>query len=256
MKKRLSIALAVAALTAAGAEAYLGQIQTSFRSPAGGNTRGLARAAGYLYAVDGTDRGIVYRMHPDTGVVYDWYVVQWEGVNSGLAYSENPPYLWIGCVSTDVVYRTRAFTGSIYSSWGAGHDPFGCAARATGDGGVGTTHIFTTDNLPDYVFTHRLNGNVVNSFPLGTRSRFDCAFDWRNNLLWRGDENYVYAHTPTGSVAASFPSPAGSPRGLAYNNYRLWVACTDDGYIYRVHCPKDFFAVEPGSLGRVKALFR
>lgn len=255
MKKRLSIALAVVLLTAAAADAYLGQIQTSFRSPAAANTRGLARAAGYLYVVDGTDRGIVYRMNPDTGEVYDWYVVQWDGNNSGLAFS-TPSYLWVGCISNDTVYRTRAFTGSIYSSWGAGHDPFGIAPRSTGDSGKGTTHIFTTDNLPDYLFTHRLNGNVLNSFPLGTRSRYDCAFDWRNNLVWRGGGDYIYAHTPTGSIAASFESPAGSPRGLAYNNYRLWIACTGNSYIYRVHCPRDFFAVEPASVGRVKALFR
>ena len=255
MKKRLSIALAVALLTAGGADAYLGQIEASFRSPAGADTRGMARAAGYLYVVDGTDRGVIYRMNPDTGKVYDWYVVGWAGVNSGLAFS-TPSYLWVGCVSNNVVYQTRAFTGSVYSSWDAGHDPFGCAPRSTGDGGKGTTHFFTTDNMPDFMFTHRWNGNIINSFPLGTRSRFDCAYDWRNNLLWRGDANYVYAHTPTGSIAASFPSPAGSPRGLAYNNSRLWIGCTDDSYIYRVHCPKNFFAVEPASVGRVKSLFR
>jgi hypothetical protein len=255
MKKRLSTVLAVAGLTAVGAEAYLGQIEASFRSPAGTTTRGLARADGYLYAVDGTDRGIIYRMKPDTGEVYDWYIVNWGGLNSGLAFSA-PSYLWVGCVSTDVVYRTRAFTGSVYSSWGAGHDPFGIAPRSTGDGGKGTNHVFTTDNLPDFMFTHWLNGNVVNSFPLRTRSRFDCAFDWRNNLLWRGAGNYVYAHTPTGSIAASFPSPAEAPWGLTYYNRRLWIACQADGYIYRVLCPKDFFAVEPGSVGRVKALFR
>jgi hypothetical protein len=255
MTKRLTIALAVALLTVAAADAYLGQIQASFRSPAGTNTRGLARAAGYLYVVDGADRGIVYRMNPDSGKVYDWYVVQWDGNNSGLAFSA-PSDLWVGCVSNEIVYRTRPFTGSVYSSWTAGHDPFGIAPRSTGDGGKGTTHIFTTDNQPDYMFTHRLNGNVVNSFPLGTRSRYDCTFDWRNDLLWRGSGDYIYAHTPTGSIAASFESPAGSPRGLAYNNRRLWIACTADSYIYLVHCPKNFFAVEPGSLGRVKALFR
>lgn len=255
MKKRLSIALAVALLTAAAADAYLGQIQASFRSPAGANTRGLARAAGYLYVVDGTDPGIVYRMNPDTGKVYDWYIVQWNGNNSGLAFS-TPSYLWVGCISTDVVYRTRAFTGSIYSSWEAGHDPFGVAPRSTGDGGKGTTHIFTTDNQPDFMFTHRLNGNVVNSFPLRTYSRFDSAFDWRNNLVWRGSGDYIYAHTPTGSIAASFESPAESPRGLAYNNRRLWIGSAANSYIYLVHCPKNFFAVEPASVGRVKALFR
>ncbi|MEE9456453.1 MAG: hypothetical protein V3W11_04810 [bacterium] len=255
MMKRFAITLVVALLTASAADAYLGQIEASFRSPAGANTRGLARAAGYLYVVDGNERGVIYRMNPDTGKVYDWYVVRWDGANSGLAFS-TPSYLWVGCVSNNSVYRARAFTGSVYSSWDAGHDPFGIAPRSSGDGGKGTTHIFTTDNMPDFMFTHWLNGNVVNSFPLGTRSRYDCAYDWRNNLLWRGSGDYIYAHTPTGSIAASFPSPAGSPRGLAYNNRRLWIGCIDNSYIYRVHCPKNFFPVEPASVGRVKALFR
>jgi hypothetical protein len=256
MRKRLATALAAAALTAVGAEAYLGQIEASFRSPAGTDTRGLARAAGYLYAIDGADRGAVYRMSPDTGSVYNWYVVPWDGMNSGLAYSTPPSYLWVGCVSSDVVYRTRPFTGSVYTSWSAGHKPFGAGAQCTGDGGTGTSGIFVADYYPDYVFLHRLGGSVVGSFPLGTGSRYDCAFDWRNNLLWRGSGDYIYGHTPTGAIAASFNSPAGTPWGLAYYNRRLWIACQADSYIYRVHCPKEFFAVAPVSLGRVRALFR
>jgi hypothetical protein len=256
MKKSAVIASALALAFATGAEAYLGQVQASFRSPAGTDTRGLARAADYLYVVDGNDRGIVYRLHPNNGSVYNWYVLPWTGANSGLAFSA-PSYLWVGCLSNDVVYRTAVFTGSIHSAWNARHDPYGCAPRCAGDGGSGTTHLFTTDNDPDYLFTHRLGeGSIVNSFPLGTASNYDCAFDWRNNLLWRGSGNYIYAHTPAGSIVASFPSPAGSPRGLAYNNAALWIACTADRYIYRVHCPKDFHAVAPASLGRVRAMFR
>ncbi len=255
--KKTAVTVAVLALAfATGAGAYLGQVQGSFRSPAGTDTRGLARAAGYLYVVDGSVRGIVYRIHPISGSVYNWHVLPWAGANSGLAYS-TPSYLWVGCLSNGVVYRTADLTGSIYSSWNAGHDPYGCAALCTGDGGSGTTHIFTTDNAPDYLFTHRLgDGSIVNSFPLGTASNYDCAFDWRNNLLWRGGGNYIYAHTPAGSIVTSFPSPAGSPRGMTYNNSRLWIACTADSLIYRVHCPEDFYAVEPASLGRVRAMFR
>jgi len=256
MGKLLSTALAIGALTTTGAEAYLGQIEASFRSPAGADTRGLARADGYLYAIDGADRGAVYRISHDTGSVYNWYVVQWDGINSGLAYSEPLSYLWVGCVSNNVVYRTRPLTGSVYSSWNAGHKPFGAAALCTGDGGRGTTNLFIADYYPAFLFLHRLGGSVVGSFPLGVSSRYDCAFDWRNNVLWRGGGDYIYGYTPTGAIAASFQSPAGNPWGLAYYNRRLWIACQADSYIYRVHCPKEFFAVEPASVGRVKALFR
>lgn len=256
MNKRLWTALAVAALTAVGAEAYLGQIEASFPSPAGTDTRGLARADDFLYAVDGGAPGTVYRMNVETGSVSGRYVVGWMEVNSGLGYSANPAYLWVGCVGSNRVYQVRPLTGSVYSFWKAAHKAFGVAAQCTGDGGKGTSNIYAADNYPAFIYRHRLDGSVAGSFPIGATSRFDCAFDWRNNIVWRGSGNRIYGFTPSGAIAASFASPNGTPWGLTYYNRRLWVACQDDGYIYRVHCPKEFFAVEPVSAGRVKALFR
>lgn len=256
MNKSVATALAVAALTAVGAEAYLGQIEASFRSPAGADTRGLARADGFLYAVDGGAPGTVYRINAVTGSIYNQYVVGWMGINSGLGYSTNPAYLWVGCVGTNLVYYTRPFTGSVYSSWRTNHQAFGVAGLCTGDGGAGTTNVFAAGYYPAFVYRHRLNGSVAGSFPIAATSRFDCAFDWRNNILWRGSGTYIYGFTPSGATAASFASPAGTPWGLAYYNRRLWVACQADGNIYRIHCPKNFFAVEPASVGRVKSLFR
>jgi hypothetical protein len=173
-----------------------------------------------------------------------------------LAYSANPAYLWVGCVGDDTVYRTRPFTGSVYSSWSTINKAFGAAAECTGDGGIGTANLYVTAYYPAYAYLHRLNGSVVGSFRITDGSRYDCAFDWRNNVLWRGCGNYIYGFTPTGEVAASFESPASSPWGLAYYNRRLWIACQGDTYIYRVECPKGFFPVEPVSVGRVKCLFR
>ncbi len=256
MKKGLTTALAIAALTAVGAEAYLGQIEASFPSPAGVDTRGLARASDFLYVVDGGDPGTVYRINADTGSVRGRYIVGWMGINSGLGYSANPAYLWVGCVGTNRVYRVRPYTGSVYSSWRTSHKAFGIAAQGTGDGGTGTKNLYVADYYPAFVYRHRLDGSVAGSFAIGATSRFDCAFDWRNNLVWRGSGNRIYAFTPSGVIAASFASPKGTPWGLTYYNRRLWVACQADGFIYRIHCPKDFYAVEPVSAGRVKALFR
>jgi len=241
---------------AATAQAYLGQVLGSFRSPAGSNTRGLARSGTYLYVMNGNERATVYRLRPITGSIYDWYLLSWTGANSGLAFS-TPSYLWVGRLDTFRVYRLAEDTGSIYASWSAGHDPYGLAPWCTGDGGTGTSYLFSTDDAPSRLYVHQLsNGSVVSSAPLVNTSRCDCAYDWRNNLIWRGRAGSIYGVTPSGAVAASFPSPAGNPRGLTYNNSYLWIACNANGFVYRVHCPRNFSAVAPSSLGKVRALFR
>ena len=255
MKKCL-IGLFIAALIAATAQAYLGQVVSSFRSPAGSNTRGLARGSSYLYVMNGNSRATVYRTRPVTGSIYDWYMVPWTGGNSGLAFSA-PSYLWVGRIDNDRVYRVREDTGSIYFSWSAGHDPYGLAPWCTGDGGTGTSYLFATDDAPSRLYTHRLsNGSIVNSNSLVYNTRCDCAYDWRNNLVWIGYANRICAVAPSGAPVASFSSPAGSPRGLTYTNAYLWIACNSNGFIYRVHCPKNFTAVAPASLGKVRAIFR
>jgi hypothetical protein len=249
------LALAVA-LVAATAQAYLGQVLGSYRSPAGSNTRGLARAVGILYVMNGNNRAALYRVKPFTGSIFSWYLLPWTGQNSGLAFS-TPSYLWIGRLDNDRVYRVDETSGAVYSSWAAGHDPYGLAPWCTGDGGTGTSYLFSTDDAPSRLYIHRLsNGSVVNSTSLVNSSRCDCAYDWRNNLIWRARAGSIYGVAPSGAVAASFRSPAGDPRGLAYYNRYLWVACNANGFIYRLHCPRGFSAVAPSSLGKVRAIFR
>ena len=255
MRKSLLVALAIA-LASATAHAYLGQVLSSFRSPAGTNTRGLARAAMRLYIINGNNRATVYSVRPLTGSIYNWYMIPWTGENSGLAFS-TPSYLWVGRLNNDLVFRVEANTGSIYSSWSAQHDPYGLAPWCTGDGGSGTSYLFSTEDAPSRLYTHLLsNGSIVNSTPLANNTRCDCAYDWRNNLIWRGRAGSIYGVAPSGAVMASFPSPAGDPRGMTYCNTYLWVACNANGFVYRLHCPRNFTAVEAASAGRVKALFR
>jgi hypothetical protein len=255
MRKCL-VGFVAAVLLATVAQAYLGQVLGSFRSPAGTNTRGLARASSYLYIMDGNNRATVYSVRPFTGSIYNWYMAPWTGENSGLAFS-TPSYLWVGRLNNDTVFRTEANTGSVYSSWSAQHGPYGLAPWCTGDGGTGTSYLFSTDDAPSRLYTHRLsNGSIVNSTSLVNNTRCDCAYDWRNNLIWRGRAGSIYGIVPSGAVTASFASPAGDPRGMTYYNSYLWVACNADGFVYRLHCPRDFTAVAPASLGKVRAIFR
>jgi hypothetical protein len=255
MKRIVVTALAIA--TCAAAWGYLGQVVGSFRSPAGTQTRGLARSNTYLFIADAGNRGLVYRVIPNTGSVRNFYQLAWYGVNSGLAYSTSAT-LWVGCPANDFVYRCHAPTGSVYGSWDARHDAHGCAPLCTGDGGTGTTYLFTSDTSPPDIFTHRLtNGSVVRSVRVPYPTDYDCAYDWRNKVVWLGDSpNVVYGYNLSGSVLGSFRSPAYYPRGLAYYGQYLFIACNGNGYIYRVHCPYNFVAVAPASLGEVKALLR
>ena len=254
--RKCILSIVAAALAAATAQAYLGEVISSFRSPAGTDTRGLARASVYLYIMNGNTRATVYRTRPVTGSIYNWYLLPWNGGNNGLAFS-TPSYLWVGRLDNDRVYRVEANTGSVYSSWTVPYDPYGLAPWCTGDGGTGTSYLFGTDDAPSRLYTHLLsNGSIVNSTSLVNNTRSDCAYDWRNNLLWRGYAGRIYGVAPSGAPVASFASPAGSPRGLAYCNSYLWIACNANGFVYRVHCPRNFSAVEPASLGKVRATFR
>jgi len=249
------------ALVAGTAQAYLGEVVSSFGSPAGRNTRGLARATDHLYVLDG-EHGTVYQVQPSTGSIFRSYLLYWILEYSGLAFS-TPSNLWVGRVDPmgptqdKYILRCKASTGSIYGSWFALQDPYGLAPWCTGDGGTGTSYIFNTDDDPSRLQIHRIgNGLVARRVDLVNKTKCDCAFDWRNNLIWRGCAGYIYGVTASGVITASFPSPAGSPRGLAYYNQYLWIACTATGFVYRVHCPHNFTAVAPASLGRVRAMFR
>lgn len=248
--------LLAACMAAASAFGYLGQVIASYPSPAGTNTRGLAMASGVLFVVDASSPAIVYRINPSTGSTSLWYTLPFNGSPSGLTYTSGGNYLWVGVPANDNVYRCDANTGSLYGSWVAGHDPSGLAPVATGDGGSGATQLFTTDDNPARFWRHNIsNGSVVSSVSI-TATANDCAYDWRNSLLWIGTSSYLFGYTMSGTVLGLFPSPAATPRGLAYYGTYLYIACTSNGRIYVVHCPQNFVGVTAASMGRVKVLYR
>jgi len=256
LKKALLISMAIvlAAGTAFGA---LGDVLGSFPSPSTSSTRGLGVSGSYLYVLQYSG-DVVFRVHPTTGSVYTSWTLP-AGSYRGLAFSWGSR-VWAGRYSTNTVFQLNASNGSVISSWSAGSsDAYGLAPLATGDWGAGATQIFSTDSSPSSIFVHNMsNGSIINSIALSPSTYYDCAYDWRNNLVWIGDtDEVIRGYNPSGSVVASFSIAATSPYGLAYGNEVLWVGCLGPSpdYIYRISCPGTVTVV-PTSLGKVKALFR
>jgi hypothetical protein len=49
--------------------------------------------------------------------------------------------VWVGSDRDNVVHECDGFTGSVFNSWDAGHDPYGLAALCGGgDGLTGEVH--------------------------------------------------------------------------------------------------------------------
>ncbi len=255
--KRLAFFCLILTLTAAAcAFAKLGDVKNSFPAP-GNQVRGMGISKIRLFVMDFGSSTRVYRVSPGTGSIYGSWTTSFGNQCSGLAFSEGG-YLWVGCDGDGCVYKVRALTGSVYSRWHSGHDPFGVAPYCTGDGGVGTTAIFTSDSSPSRCWLHEMaNGSVLSSFGLANASTCDIAWDHRNKLVWQGYiPNMVYGYDTAGSLVASFTTPAQSPRGIAYNGQYLWVGCDGNDRIYQIHCPGNLTAVSPASFGEIKTLYR
>ena len=253
MRGYIVMGLAVA-LAAAAAFAALGDIVGSFTGPDLRLT-GLGRSPNYLYVLGITGApDNVYRCNPTTGSVFGSWPTPYLMQNRGLAVTWGD-HAWVGCDRNMLVYECAGGNGSVYRSWDAGHEPYGLAPLCTGDGGQGTTALFSYDTNPSFIYSHNLtNGSIIGSFPLPHETPYDFAYDHRNRLIWKYYELYVYGYAlSTGSVIASFRRPYPSTcYGLAYYGEYLWISARD-GNIFIVHCPGNV-GVHPASLGRVKAI--
>ena len=254
MRWYIAIGLTVA-LAAAAAFGALGDVVGSFPGP-DPILRGLGRSTTYLYVLGLSSGHRVYRCNPTTGSVYNSWPTPYITANRGLAVTWGD-HAWVGCYRNNLVYECAGGNGSVYRSWDAGHEPYGLAPLCTGDGGQGTTALFSYDSSPSFIYSHNLtNGSIIRSFALPHATAYDFAYDHRNRLLWKYYLPNIYGYdTSTGSVVASFPRPYPSTcYGLAYYGEYLWISA-GDGNIFIVHCPGNV-GVHPSSVGRIKALFR
>lgn len=255
LQKYVAALILALGVGAASAYATLGDVVGSFRAP-GASVRGMARSTTRLHILVFGNPTRVYRVSPTTGSIYGSWPLNCGENCRGLAFSEGG-HLWVGNYDNDRVYDCAATTGSVYRSWSAGHDPFGLAAYCTGDGGVGTTAILSSDYTPSVCWRHAVaDGRVLSSFTYTKASYFDIAWDHRNRLVWMGfPPDVIYGYNLSGSVAASFKVPGAHPYGLAYFGEQLWVGCDGNDCVYVVRCPGNI-GVAPASLGRIKALHR
>jgi hypothetical protein len=255
MSKKGIMTFGLAILLAAQAWGAMGSVVSSFHAP-GNAVRGLARTSTRVVILIYGSPSRVYQVAPVTGSIYESWAITFGNNCRGLAFSP-PNHLWVGNYGDDKVYDCRLSDGSVIRSWNAGHDPYGLAPNCTGDGGVGTTGLFSSDDTPPYCWLHATDtGSINSSFYIEKSNYFDIAWDHRNKLVWTAyPPDWIYGHTTAGSMVVSFRVPSTYPYGLTYSNEYLWVACATNGYVYRVHCPGTV-GVSPASLGKVRALYR
>jgi hypothetical protein len=237
---------------AAAAFGYLGEVVGSFAAP-GFNAAALGMSATTLYVTAGLLPSYEYFLNPTTGSVLGSWPITGLTVNCGMDYGNG--YLWMADWSQCYVRQRDPAAGSTYASWPVNSRRDGVAPRCTGDGGVGTTSLFTGDASTCYE-NNLTTGSVISSFawPAMVAGR-DLAFDWRNGWIWKPDwARVIAAYKPDGTRVWSFDGPSQTNLGMAYAAQYLWVA-VGEGIIYRIHCPGNM-AVEPASFGKVRATFR
>lgn len=257
MKKAL-IATLAALCVAAAAYGALGSVVGSFQ--VSNNNAGLAISSGYLYCNDYSP-GVIYRVHPTTGSVYDSFNAVHTSYARGLAFDGN--YLWQNKAYSAPyqTYRTNAATGSIYASYAIPNSTtHGVAPRATGDYGAGTTALFHSYYSGYIIYVMNLSGSITSSFSVpATCMMYEIAYDWRNGLIWgamnaSGGVVPFWGVNTSGSLVSSFTVSMSNSYGLTYAGEYLWAGTTA-GMIYRIHCPLGS-GVSPSSMGKIKAVFR
>lgn len=243
---------------ASSAFGALGNVVASFPSPAP-NPEALTRCAvsdDWLYVFCNNSPWYIYRVNAETGSVLSATLSPWTDETRGLAYMQGN--LYMVNEYNDRIYVHHYTTMSIIASFYTYHDVTGgLDTRGTSEIGSGATELWSTRVSPPTIFRHNIqNGSVLSSFPAHSSGAYDCAWDWRSQVLWAGGgTSTVYGYNTNGTIVASFTSPALYPRGMTYYNYFLWIGTTTgSNYIWKVECP-NLTGIRPVSFGRVKTLF-
>jgi hypothetical protein len=271
MRSILLILTALAVLTSPGATfAGFGEIVASYRSPPK-TPVALARSNTHLYVYCKNDElnpmGWIYKLVPSSGSVIGSFPLRVEPTlnYAGLTFT-GANSLWTANQSYGCVYQLNAKTGSIMNSWFVYyHIVTGMAAEHNQAQGGRAKGLWITATQPSVLGFFTTGGSPRLEY-LWQEHTADIGWDYNHELIWGrfvGEgAPYVYGFTREGSVVASFPGPAGDNpiHGCAFYEGYLWLSATrtQTGYIpyiwqVDVRC---LTAVNPASVGRVKALFR
>ena len=218
-----------------------GDVVSSFPVPANTGTRGLAWDGNYLWFCGGP-YATFKKVNTMGSVVSSFKYGQRPTDYRGLTFDGE--YLWMSDSHPGpgggYEYDRLTTTGSYVSRFIAGYDP-GLAWEPPSYLWAGRTKVTTT-------------GSVVSTFETPISLQGDLA--WYGHYLWTGGGNrYYYQLTTRGSVVASFLVPGGAGAGgTAFNGNYIWLVAGGNRWAYQVDI--DVVGVNPGSMGKIKALYR
>ena len=228
----------VGAVLAFGA---FGEVVSSFPVPPKTGTRGLAWDGNYLWFCGGPYAKFL-RTTTTGSVVSSFVYGQTPTDYDGLTFDGE--YLWMSDSypgpGGGYEYDRLTTTGSYVSRFIAGYDP-GLAWEPPRYLWIGPYKITTT-------------GSRVASFNSPFYLGGDLA--WYGHYLWTGGGNrYYYQLTTKGSIVASFAVPGNAAAGgTTFDGNYIWLVNSTAGYVYQVDI--DVVGVDPGSMGKIKGLYR
>jgi len=230
----------LAALTqTAAAVAGMGDVISSFRMPIPGNT-GLAWDGQYLWSCH-YSLTYLYRITTTGSLVSSFRMSPAPyGYFFGTTYDGR--YLWVceSPIGRDRTYFSRfTTTGSRVGGFEKNYESL---AGITWEPGY----------LWHYRFKYTTAGSFVSSFPQPFYLR---ELAWDGHYLWAsGNGVYMTKITNKGSIVTSFPAPGGGASGVTFDGTYLWYVNGTGGWAYQVDI--DVKGVDPGSMGKIKGLYR
>jgi hypothetical protein len=224
---------------AAGAFGAFGDVISSFAHPPGVGTAGLAWDGTCLWFA-GQPSSVFLRGTTDGSIVSSFNIGGTYSFIKGLTF--DGVYLWCSDAHpTQSIYYYRFTTNGSLVDW-------------FGAGGFGPGVTWESPYLWCGPAKFTTNGSFVASFPapfvLGT------DLGWYGHKLWCGGPgNYMYNVTTNGSAVASFPVPGGGEAaGTTFDGQYLWLINDTNNWVYQIDI--DVVGVDPGSMGKIKGLYR
>jgi sugar lactone lactonase YvrE len=259
MKKLSFVMFATLLIGGSVAEGGWGSFVSKFRSP-GKYANGVTYRPGQVYIA--CFAGPVLWKTTTTGSVINYYPIKGAVRPKGVTWGTvaGTTYYWIADDIKDYIYRCIDNSSTVHGSFPApGVDAYGVAF-------VNASHMFYTDRREEMLYRlNPMNGSIYSSYALKFPPN-GLAYD-PDGYLWINYANYptttvVNKCTLKGSVIASFSTmKQGSPAGCAYDaeGSYVWVSVykrsTEIWSVARYDVGGEP-AVEPASIGRLKALYR